>query len=418
MFTYILRKYRQHSILINNFIWRSIQILGKSGVTFFIFFISAKLLPPFEFGVYNYLITLIMLLVIFGDFGISSACTKYIAEFNVLDNQKVKQLPFNASILIISLATIISILTVTIGRAYLIDKFQYVIYLIPMLFFVPLTSLYDGIYRGLKKFKELSILFLSVGTFSIVLSLILILKFGLIGALLGKTILYGILSLSLIVSYKNYSFRLSFPIIKTILSYSIILGISSLGYYLYNGIDIIILGHFGFIESINSFKLFNTALNITVLAFSIFGQIIAPDITHLYAKQKYRVVITKFEKYLKLSLLLSLPLFISFLFIFPIVVKILLPHLYNTEAITIFRILSFTVVSVLVNAVLSNFIVATGNIKLGLLTIPFGLLNLSLNLIFIKLFGAIGVAYSTLLTVNLINITSSILLYLNLKKKI
>src|SRR3989344_190829 len=152
------KTYHTHRETIHNFIWRSLQVFGKQGITFLIFILCAKMLSPYEFGIYNYVLTIIFFLIIFGDFGISTAASKYVAEYNVTDKNKLKAVLFNSGIIILGLTIIITILTLIIGPLYLKDKYIYVFYLLPLVFLAPMTSLYDGIYRGLKKFKQLAII--------------------------------------------------------------------------------------------------------------------------------------------------------------------------------------------------------------------------------------------------------------------
>src|SRR3989344_5375397 len=97
---FIKNNYLEHKETIHNFIWRSLQIFGKQGITFFIFIICAKLLTSNEFGVYNYILAAIFFLIIFGDFGISAATSKYVAEYSVTDKDKLRYILFNSLIII------------------------------------------------------------------------------------------------------------------------------------------------------------------------------------------------------------------------------------------------------------------------------------------------------------------------------
>ena len=81
-------KYLAHKETIHNFIWRSLQIFGKQGITFLIFILCAKLLTPYDFGLYNYALAIIFFFIIFGDFGISAATSKYVAEYNAINKDK------------------------------------------------------------------------------------------------------------------------------------------------------------------------------------------------------------------------------------------------------------------------------------------------------------------------------------------
>src|SRR3989339_1979664 len=107
----IHKHYQRHKETIHNFIWRSIQIGAKQGITFLIFILCAKLLSPYDFGIYNYALAIVFLLIIFGDFGISTATSKYVAEYNVTDKKKLKAVLFNSGIIILGLTILITVLT-------------------------------------------------------------------------------------------------------------------------------------------------------------------------------------------------------------------------------------------------------------------------------------------------------------------
>ena len=62
----------------------------KDGVNFVIFILAAKLLSPYEFGVYNYVLAAIFFLILFGDFGISMAASKYVAEYQATAPDKAQ----------------------------------------------------------------------------------------------------------------------------------------------------------------------------------------------------------------------------------------------------------------------------------------------------------------------------------------
>ena len=111
----IHKHYQRHKETIHNFIWRSLQIFAKQGITFLIFILCAKLLTPYEFGVYNYALAIIFFLIMFGDFGISTATSKYVAEYNATDKNKLKLILFNSGIIILGLTIIVTILTLIIG---------------------------------------------------------------------------------------------------------------------------------------------------------------------------------------------------------------------------------------------------------------------------------------------------------------
>ena len=82
--------YKNHRETILNVFWRGLQLAVKDGVSFVIFILAAKLLNPYDFGVYNYVLAVIFFLILFGDFGISVAASKYVAEYQATDPEKLK----------------------------------------------------------------------------------------------------------------------------------------------------------------------------------------------------------------------------------------------------------------------------------------------------------------------------------------
>src|SRR3989339_341375 len=316
----IHKHYQRHKETIHNFIWRSLQIFAKQGITFLIFILCAKLLTPYEFGVYNYALAIIFFLIMFGDFGISTATSKYVAEYNATDKNKLKLILFNSGIIILGLTIIVTILTLIIGPGYLQDKYIYVLWLLPLVFLAPMTSLYDGIYRGLKRFKQLAIISLILGFISLFFVYFLIKQYGLVGALVSQNLFYFILLLGVAFGYKEFHLKWNSEIMKNIGKYSIIVGIGSVGLFLYTRIDIIFLGTYNFINEIAYYEIINKILLILLLPSTIISQIISPTITKYYELKQFSKIKDKFKKYFLFSLLLSLIItFLVFVFYKPII---------------------------------------------------------------------------------------------------
>lgn len=398
MKTSIKHNYLKHKETIHNFTWRALQIFGKQGITFFIFILCAKLLTPYDFGIYNYILAIIYLLIIFGDFGISIATSKYVAEYNATDKNKLKLILFNSLILILGLGVIVTLLTIIFGSYFLNEKYVYVLYALPMLFLAPISSLYDGIFRGLKRFRELAIISMSVGLVSIIVVYLLVKNYGLIGALISQSLFYLVLVLALFFVYGNLHIQLDKHLMRTIFNYSLVIGVSSMGFYLYSRFDIIILGYFGYIEEINYFEIFAKISALMATFFGIMGQVMAPNITALTAKNSFEKILNKYLKFVFFGFLFSIFLSLLLYFSLPFIMKLYLPHLLTKEFLQIFSILIWILPFNMISGMISQgFTVATGYAKLGLLTIPFGALNVIMALIFINLFGYIGVAYSSII---------------------
>lgn len=397
---FILSNYFSHKETLNNFFWRSLQIFGKQGITFLIFIVCAFLLPPFEFGIYNYILAIIYFLIMFGDFGISTAVSKYVAEYSLTDKNKLKNILFSSGILILALTIIITLLTIIFGEFYLKENYIYVLYLLPVIFLSPMTSLYDGIYRGLKRFKELAIISTIVGIFSIFMIYFLIINFGLIGALIAQNLFYFILLIVLAVSYRDFDLKINKQIIKEIGTYSLLVGLSTIGLFLYTRVDIIVLGYFGLIEEIAYYEIVNKIFTIIILPVTILATVVAPNTTKNFALKKFKYLKQKIIK--ESIILFFIGLFISIIlfFIAPFVFQIIFQQ-YNLlilmNLLTIFLIL--IPLKYFSTYLTVGYITPTGKIKIATyLILFFGIFNLILDIILIQFMGLIGVMYATLIT--------------------
>jgi len=395
---YIINSYNSHKETIHNFIWRGLQVFGKQGVTFLIFVICSKILSPYDFGIYNYILAIIFLLIMFGDFGISTATSKYVAEYNITDKDKLRSVFFNSGLIIMGLTVIITVVTLFFGPWYLKDKYIYVLWLLPMIFLSPMTSLLDGIYRGLKKFKELAIISLIIGVVSIFVVYFLITSYGLIGALISQNIFYLALLLGLGLGHRDFNLKLNSGVIKEVGKYSFTYGLAVLGYYLFSRVDILILGHYGYIKEIAVYEIINKIFMILLIPFSIVGQIVGPNFTEYFTRKEYKKIYSKLKKYLSISIITGLIFGVLTYLLLPYVVKFFFREYYNSLFFLIFTpsvmIYSLQVYTTYIN---SGIIVSTGHAKLmTYLNLWLGLLNLILAIILLKVFGFIGVIYATM----------------------
>lgn len=391
--------YRTHRETIHNFIWRCLQLVGKQGIITLIFILCARLLTPYDFGIYNYALAIIFFLITFGDFGISAATSKYVAEYNGSNKDKLKAVPFNSGIIILGLTFIITILTILIGPWYLKDKYGYVLWLLPLVFIAPMTSLYDGIYRGLKKFKQLARISLIVGCCSLPFVYILIKNYGLTGALIAQDLFYLILFLALGFGYREFHFKWNRDVIREVGRYSIIVGFANAGFFLYTTMNSIILGKFGYIAEVGYYELINKVFLFLTLPFAIIGQVIAPDITNLASNNNFNQIRNKFKKAFFILLLLGILLSILLYLFLPLALRTYLPKYATPEFNVMLNIMLFTLPFTIVSGTMSQgFTIAAGKAKYGLLTIPFGVLNLMLSVILINLIGFIGVIISFLIS--------------------
>lgn len=366
---------------------------------FIILLITARLLSVESFGIYNYTVAFTILFSLLADFGISRAVSKFVAEYNVNDKSKINFIFFNSGLILISLAALFTIIILFFADEIIGKNFNYIYYLIPTFFLLPLTSLVDGIYVGLKKFKEISAASLVSGIISLIISYFLIREYKLIGALVSFNLYYLILFLFSFIMLKEYKFKYNKAVFSEIWKYSLIIGLSSVGHFLYAKANSIILGKYDLFAEVGYIELIDKIFTMLAFPFMILGQIISPQVTEYSAIRSYTKVEAYFKKILTFTIPLSLVITLLSWFLLPPIMNIFLPEYLNTNFLKLFNLLIIHLPLILITNSLSQpFIIATGLAKYSLITIPFGILNVILSIIFINNFGFMGVAYSILIT--------------------
>jgi len=419
MINMIKSQYFKHKETINSFIWRFLQIFGTQGITFLIFILCAKLLTPYDFGIYNYILAIVFFLITFGDFGISIATSKYIAEYNAINTKKVRLVLFNSGIVILGLSLIVTMIIIVFGKYFLYEKFSYLLWTLPLFFFAPMTSLYDGIYRGLKRFKRLAIISLVTGFLAIWYVYYLIKNFGLVGALVSQNLFYLSLFLVLALDYKEFDFIFDKEIIKKITSYSLWIGLSNIGLFLYTKVDIIILGQFGFIEEIGYYEIINKIFIMILMPVTLLATVVAPNTTKNFAFKKYNYIKNKILEESIFLFLAGLVIAVFSYLIFPYVFKV---FLYGYNLILLMQILTLLLFLLPIRFISSYIIIAyitpSGFAKILTFTILLcGILNVILDFVFINMFGFIGVIYATLFSQLLFIITTLLLFIIVINKR-
>lgn len=413
------KSYNNHKETIQNFIWRFLQIFGKQGIIFAIFFMSAYFLAPEKFGLFSYLMAVVALFIIFCDFGLSSATSKYIAEYKAKKSRNLNKILFSVSITIISLATLISLFIIFFGK-FIFNEYVLFLYFIPYLFLFPLTSTLEGVYRGLKDFKRLSIITLIIGFITLIASYFLIKLYLLIGAIVSQNLLFLLLAISLFMFRKETEFSINKSVLKKIVKYSLIIGIIEIMFFLYTNVDILILKHFGHIVEIGYYEIVNKIFIVILIPATILGQVLAPNITQDYSLKKFGLVKKKFLRHISYMMILSLFMVIFLYLLFPPLIQIFLKDYFTKETLLIFKLL-LIVLPLKFMASIANHAhtIPTGNAHLSMWTmIPAGIANVILDFYFISLFGFIGVVYATLICYAFATISFMILYYTKLNKLI
>lgn len=397
------RYFKKNKETIENFFWRALQIFGKQGFSFLIFFICAQLLNSFDFGIYNYILAIVYLLVIFSDFGISLATSKEIAERKALgEKDNLKKVAFNSFILILGLSILVAAVAIILFNFIFTDKTNYLTYILPLVFLIPISALYDGIYRGLKKFKELSAITTINGLFSLFFVYFFVDNYGLTGALVSQLLFYVFLSISLSVALKLNFFlkQVDLTIIKKIFYYSLLVGLSNVGYFLYTRVDVLFLGFFNLVEEISYYEIINKIFMIVLLPITILGTVVAPNTAKNSILQRYDYLFKKIKTESFLLLIVGLITSILFFFLLPIIFENFFPsydlNILEKMLLPILLLIPFRFFSSYVTV---GYITPSGNVKITtILLLVFGIFNAFLDFIFIAKWGLMGVIFATILS--------------------
>jgi O-antigen/teichoic acid export membrane protein len=411
--------FKNHGETILNVFWRGLQLAVKDGVSFVIFILAAKLLLPYEFGVYNYLLAVVFFLILFGDFGISVAASKYVAQYQATDPEKLKYVLFNSALVILALTILVTAGTLLLGPYFLRDRYLDLLYILPLVFLAPMTSLYDGIYRGLKKFKQLALLSTGVSVLSLGFIYFLIRQYGLTGAILSQNLYYLFLFLTLALGYRDFIFKMNREILKSIGGYALVIGIIHVSAFLYTRVDILILGSFDLIVEIGYYEIVNKVLMIMQLPFLVYAQVQAPNMVAAYFREGTSVILKTLTEYIQYATVISLLLAILTGLVVPWILENFLPEYNLPGVIEILYIFLFLFIFQNVSNLVGNtFIISTGHARINMINIiVFGILNLLLDILLVRHYGYMGIAYAKLIVMILGSLSLIVFYKLALRKK-
>ncbi len=395
----ILKLYHNHQETFHNYAWRTLQICARDGIGLLIFIVAAKQLQPLVFGTYNYLIAFMSLFVVFANFGVSAAASKFVAEFGVGDSAKEHLVAFNAALLVMGLGLVVMVLVIISSRFMKID-FVLLLVLLPMIFLVPLAALLDGIYQGRKRFKSLALISLLTGLVSLGIVWLLIRWLGLAGALLAHNIYYLLLLAGLIAGYRKMFRQVDFALMRRIGGYAAVIGLSSLGHFLYTKADLLVLGHFGYLREVGHYEIINKVMTLVVIPVTILATVMAPNSARRMARRDYSAIRRKLLRETPIILLLGVVAAALLYLLLPRAMEIFLPNYDLALMKQLLSVLVFVLPLIFVSTYTNTgHIVPTGAARttMGYLMVCGGA-NVVLDFILISAFGFIGVAYATLIT--------------------
>lgn len=389
-----------HSSNISYFLWRSLQILGKQGLSFVIFMFGARYLSLENFGLYNYMLSSMFFLVMFCDFGVSTSVARFVSHYLVIDKSKISAVLYGAIVSLFAFVGITLLCVILFGHQYFGENFRYILCTLPLLFLAPFSSILDGYYRGAKLFKMLAYISVFSGIFSLPFIVYLFKNYGLYGALLSQVFFYLVLSLASVTCVIKLKPVLDMLILKEVLRYAGYYGIAVLGAYFFLRVDVMILGHFNKIEEIAIYEFLNKIFSLIILPFGILGQVLAPSFARFFAEKSYSKILSKYKKYIIYFSSVAGVFFFTNLYLFPIVVQTYFSKFFNNifsefflPTLLIYSLMVFTA------TITSSIMVSTGFAEdMAYINVFAGFMNFGLALFLYHQMGPVGVIYATLVS--------------------
>jgi len=360
---------------------------------------KARILGPYNIGIYSYVISVYQYLLLFSAIGINIYGRREIAYVKD-DKSKTSKLLYELIILklILSISTIlIFYLTFGLNSIYLI----YYLIFIPDLIF----NIFDltWFYQGLEQFKKISIINVISKTINIFFIFIFIkTEKDLINYFIITVIFDIIPILIYVITIKNFIKRVELKTLKIFkhLKICLLLFIPQLLIQIYTVLNKILLGNM--ITDISEVGYYDYSYRIISIAINIISAmslVMIPIISKEYKNKKDKQIKKYMNNTIRFILIISIPLTLGLIGISDNLVYIIFGKNYLSMA-NLIKILSFIIVPIGITTMIGQqYLIPTKQEKKFTIYIFIGtIINVLLNLILIPKFSSIGTSISTLIT--------------------
>ena len=392
----------------------------------------ARFLEPERYGLFSLGLTIVEILAIIGVFGLASGVTRFIPYYHIKNrDDKVKytirfSLKFSL-ILSAILATVLFLLSDQIAcLVFKDDRLKVILQIFSIaLPFYTINGIIPSIFRGFGNAKYRVLTEDIMSRIIKISAFILFVYFGylLYGALaafaVGTILTLGI---SLYLVQKKL-----FPIfgsnIKTkdvsvggeLLSFSWPLLIGSFSYIFYTQTDRILLGFFKTSEDIGIYTVGSQISHLLTFVVPSFAFLFLPVMSELYSKKKIHDFAHLYKSTTRWIFLITLPLFLFFLF-FPEEIILLLFGSSYVSGATVLRILALAFFVSASVGLTWDTLLAMGKTKFVMITQGTGAVtNIALNVLLIPPFGIEGAAIGTACGIIIMNIMQLVVIHHSIK---
>lgn len=387
----------------------------------------ARFYSPDHYGIYNLFYTLLTIFVTISALGLRSGIYRYIGYYEGKEKgEKIKEIEKWGILISILSGTAFGILLFFLApiiAPIFSERTEFVFYLriagFTLPFYVLLRSLIS-VFRGHESSKE-KVFFYELGrngVFLLIAFIIGIFALPFVGIIWAMFLATASMAISIFIYYLR-KLRESSPLSlslnpstgKTLLTFSLPLLFVGLMYNVMGWSDTMLIGYFLYDDSVGFYNVAKPLSSFIAKGLSIATFIYAPLVSGLYAKNKFKENQEIYSSLTKWICFLSLPFAMVF-FIFPeSIIYTLFGEDYSAAIIPL-QILVFTYFFEVFNGPNGPTLTAYGKTKfLMLATAVSALTNIVLNIVLIPIYGIIGAAIATGLTIILVNIIRTFKVY-------
>lgn len=382
--------------------WLFFAQAAARGVSFFYTLFLAQNLGVSDFGIYTVALTYFSLAATLADFGFNRFLIREIAR----DEYKASELLFSTTLLRLTVASVFFALFAVLLYVFDADKFRVYISILAILAILPqsIALSFDAVFVATKRLQYSAFSLVCLSIITALLGVTFVYKgiFGIILALIiGQIIYVGILYLLLKSQNIQISRKSNFKVLKEVLIGSMPYGLLGVLGFMYFKVDTLMLTYMKGNYDTGIYGVAYKFLEGIIFVPSAVGTALFPVMAQL---QQHTNIATKHEVYalylkgIRAMLIISIPFFLLFMLVLPVVITTFLPQ--YQQSLTVLKVLAFTIPWMFMGVPQSALLLSSDkNIRLILLISVFNLLlNVVGNLIFIPAYSFNGAAWITVIT--------------------
>jgi O-antigen/teichoic acid export membrane protein len=213
--------------------------------------------------------------------------------------------------------------------------------------------------------------------------------------------------------------RVSPPVIREIFKYSLLVGLSDMGLFLYTRADVLVLGHYNLVEEIGYYEIVNRIFLILILPAQLLATVVAPKIAQIFLLKKTELIRSNYARDVILlfcsGLLLAGITYLGMGFVFTLLFKNYDVNMLRSLMVILLFLIPFRFFSTYISI---GYITPSGNVLISTVAIIlFGILNVILDFLLVRDFGVFGIVYATFISQILFILTKDLIFYLRVIKK-